>query len=100
MKLVRLLDQKVDSDHFIQTIGQRLFALHIIYDHGKHSGLDHDRVYITWHTNSTGTIQSVNFSLTQAQHVYTNIPDSDNGGEECAICLLCEWPTDDDSRTV
>ena len=77
MKLNRLLEQNVGSNHFycssksiccrksIQTIGQRRFPLQ------EHSGLNHDRVYITRHTNCSRTIQSWNSNMTQQLYMQT-----------------------------
>ena len=115
MKLNRLFQQNVDSDDFyysltsicysksIQNIGQRLFPFQIIYDYGKHSGMNHDRVCIIQHVNGICTIKSWNSNLTRAQPVHPNISDSDNSGQgfihECDISLICEWAIDEDSTT-
>ena len=85
MKLDRLLEQNDDSSDFycslkaiccsksIQNIGARSLPLQILYDYCKNSGLDHDRVYITGHINSTGiiAIKSWNFNLIREQLIYT-----------------------------
>ena len=112
MNLDCLLERKVDSDDCYCLLKsmcsppeykQRLFPLHEIYDYGKYSGLDHDKVYIIRHVNGIDTIKASISKWTQAQPVYANIRDSDNSGQKfihkCEIGLICTCSADEDSNT-
>ena len=59
--------------------------------------------FITRHISGIGTVRQWNINLSNAQPVYASIPNSNNSGQgfihECDIMPICEWPTDESSKT-